>query len=135
MGRLFVVTGGLLGFLAVALGAYFEHGLKGQLDPASFNSLQIALRHQQLHSVVILILGFSLFAGLSLRMRSWLKWAAAAMLLGVIVFSGSIYLTYVLHLSELRRLAPTGGILTMLGWLLVVFAAADGSRKQEPVSE
>ena len=113
--------GALLGLTAVALGAYFEHGLKARIEPESFGSLQIALRHQQLHSVVIVAIGISLLCDLSSLAGTWLKRAAASMILGIVIFSGSIYLTYIFDLVEFRRMAPTGGVLTMLGWLLLAY--------------
>lgn len=120
MGQLLIIFGSAFGLFSVALGAYFEHGLRGILDQESYNSIQVALRHQQLHSVVILVLGLACRCDLFPRAQLWFGRAGLLMVMGVTIFSGSIYLTHVGGLSELSKLAPTGGVLTMLGWLTII---------------
>ena len=105
--------------LSVVLGAFGAHGLEGSLTPRSMATFNTAVHYQFLHSL-------ALFAVVSLpddlvniRMRTW---AARAFLVGMIIFSGSLYLLLFTGLSWLGIITPLGGIAFISGWALIFFS-------------
>ena len=104
------VAAGLLGMLAVALGAVAAHALK---DPQAALAVERAANYQLIHAVVLLVTTF--MPGRSGAVARWL------FLLGILLFSVSIYAKYLLHIVMAGKLAPTGGVLLMAGWLSLCF--------------
>ncbi len=106
--------GSVLGCLAVIFGAFGSHYLKSRLSLAQLGSYQTAVHYQLVHAVVIIAIGVWTreFAHL------WLQRANICFLLGVILFSGSIYLLLWLGPHKiLGIMTPIGGSLMILGWL------------------
>lgn len=106
---------GVLGASAVALGAVAAHALA---DPQAAQSVERASNYQLFHIVAILAL--LAFEGRLLQVTRWL------MLAGLIGFSGAIYAKYLFGLPALGALAPFGGSLLILSWLLLAAAGAKG---------
>ena len=52
--------GGVFGFVSIALGAFVEHGLKSRISVEQYHSLSTALRYQQTHALIIVVIGFIL---------------------------------------------------------------------------
>lgn len=103
----------VLGFLAVALGAFGAHGLKDLL--AQNNTAFIwekAVFYHFIHAVVLFVLAerkiFSKLAG-------WL------FLAGILFFSGSLYLLAVTNIRWLGAVTPVGGVCFLVGWGVLVF--------------
>lgn len=124
--RWLLITAALLGCTGVGLAAYTSHGLGFIADPvareAARATLQQAVQQQLLHAVVLLALGVWARQGGS----RWLHLAALLLTLGVLLFSGLIYLRIFTGLEALRPLVPWGGTSLMLGWLAIGAAALDG---------
>lgn len=106
-----VVICGLLGASGVALGAIASHALS---DPQAAFAVERASTYQLLHTVVILVL-------LGFASRTVLL-ARAMMFAGIIGFSGAIYAKYLLGLTALGALAPVGGSLLILSWLVLALS-------------
>ena len=117
-----LIFGSLFGFSAIALGAYIEHGLQASLSVEQLHALSTALRYQQLHAVIICLLALAkeshwrIAKYLSLQIASWL------FILGTLLFSGSIYLSTWFTQTQWVKLAPLGGSLLMLAWLVLSWA-------------
>jgi uncharacterized membrane protein YgdD (TMEM256/DUF423 family) len=107
--------------LAVVLGAFAAHGLKAVLDAHQLALFETASRYQMYHALALLVVGVMLtnpqFS------RSLLKIAAFAFILGIILFSGSLYLLALVGVSWLGAITPLGGIAFLSGWLLMMVAA------------
>ena len=103
----------LLGFLGVALGAFGAHGLEGALTAhGTVEIWKTASHYHLIHAVVLLVL--ALFSGVDAPARySW--WS---FMLGVLVFSGSLYVLAVTGMKWLGAVTPIGGLLLLIGWLL-----------------
>lgn len=99
---------GLLGASGVALGAVAAHAFS---DPQAALAVERASTYQLLHTVAILVL--LTHEGRLMRL------ARATMLAGILGFSGAIYAKYLLGLTALGALAPLGGSLLILAWLIV----------------
>jgi uncharacterized membrane protein YgdD (TMEM256/DUF423 family) len=115
--RLLSVLGAINGALVVALGAYGAHALKG----AELSTLfQTAILYHLFHSLGLLTTA----AIAQTRARAtWFVLAGAAMLLGIVLFCGSLYAAAISGEHALTALAPVGGSAFIVGWLLLAFAA------------
>jgi len=117
---LWVRLSGLVMVLGIALGAFGAHALRDQLSPEGRQWFQTAVFYHLLHGVALLGLGWLavLKPGEPLvRQAGW------AFLLGIILFSGSLY---VMSLTEIKRLGiitPFGGAAFLVGWACVLLAA------------
>lgn len=114
-----LVTAGILGGTAVILGALGAHALKSVLEPAQIESFETAVRYQMWHALALLALAN--WAGKIKRFRL----ISRLWLIGVILFSGSIYLLSIdellqLKLSFLGPITPLGGLSMIAGWALLV---------------
>src|SRR5689334_8341318 len=99
----------ILGGLAVALGAFGAHGLKGLLEQNHTAAIwEKAVFYHFIHAVMLFIL-----AGWTpLRRGPWL-----CFLLGIVLFSGSLYLLALTNVRWLGAITPCGGISFIVGWV------------------
>jgi uncharacterized membrane protein YgdD (TMEM256/DUF423 family) len=110
MQRLWIGLGSLAGFGAVAMAAYSAHGIA---DPSALRIVSSGVQMQGWHALALLGVGLWAPRG------GWLTEAAgAAFLLGLVLFCGSVYALGLAGVSW-GLLAPTGGFLLMIGWLLL----------------
>lgn len=118
MHRLWLTTGALAGLIAVGLSAWAAHGLPARLDPTRMAAVQNALTMQGWHALALLIAGL-----MAERGRRLAHFAASAFLAGMILFCGAVWASALMGQS-LGPIAPSGGMLLMLGWALLALAAA-----------
>jgi uncharacterized membrane protein YgdD (TMEM256/DUF423 family) len=122
-------AGAGLALLAVVLGAFAAHGLKAVLDAQQLTLFETASRYQMYHALALLAVGMMLtnpqFS------RSLLKLAALAFILGIILFSGSLYLLALVGVSWLGAITPLGGIAFLVGWLVMMVAALKPVRQSD----
>lgn len=113
-------TAALLGALAVAIGAFGAHGLKSMVGPEELVTFNTGVRYHFYH-VFALGLAAVLFGNPNVR-EPWLRRAVGAWVIGIILFSGSLYL---LTLQEyvgipsaiLGPITPIGGLFFIVGWV------------------
>jgi uncharacterized membrane protein YgdD (TMEM256/DUF423 family) len=113
----------VLGALGVVLGAFGAHALRARLDPQQLASWQTAVQYHLLHSVVLLAL--VLFADATGRS---VRAPASLFALGIVLFSGSIYLLVLGGPRWLGPVTPLGGLCFIAGWVLLAFAGTQASR-------
>jgi uncharacterized membrane protein YgdD (TMEM256/DUF423 family) len=104
------------GALAVALGAFAAHGLKNHLSPQLMQTYQTAVQYHFIHTLALLAI-----INLPLSKRS-LAWVARSFLLGILLFSGSLYALALTGISAIGLLTPLGGSAFICGWLLLFTA-------------
>ena len=115
-----VVVGALYGLSAVALGAVGTHVLAGTMTPTDEGAFQTAVMFQLLHAAVMVAMG-----GLKPYMLPALLGAASwAIGRGVLLFCGSLFAAAFGAPTEIAFIAPLGGGLLLLGWLLLAIGAA-----------
>ncbi len=125
MHKRFLFFAALAAFLAVALGAFAAHGLRGRLDEHLMEVFQTGVRYHFFHA-----LGLGLIAVLAKQYpdSTTLCWAGWLMVAGMLVFSGSLYLLCLSGQSWLGMVTPLGGLAFMAAWLLLaVFAYRDAT--------
>jgi uncharacterized membrane protein YgdD (TMEM256/DUF423 family) len=123
--RFILFLAAILGGLAVITGAFGAHALKERLEPAALASFETAVRYQFYHALVLLLIGLWLHVAPTPGLRP----AAACLMIGTVLFAGSIYLLStrtLLPFGSLRFLGPVtplGGLCFIAGWGLLASAA------------
>jgi uncharacterized membrane protein YgdD (TMEM256/DUF423 family) len=112
-----LVLAALLIALATALGAFGAHALKAHLPQDKLQVYETAVRYHFLHALGLLAIGV-LLRSLDGEL---LRWAAALVLAGIVLFSGSLYLLTFGAPRLVGILTPVGGLALIAGWIL--FAA------------
>jgi len=119
MNRRFLIAGAFFGLLAVILGAFAAHGLKGSISVESLSSFETGVRFQMYHALLLLIIG-----GLNLLSGKALSAVFYLICIGIILFSGSIYLLstgsmFGIDFTPFALLTPLGGSLLIIGWIIL----------------
>lgn len=121
-----ITIAAVLGALAVVLGAFGAHGLKSQISAERLETYQLGVTYQYYHVMAILVCGL-LNKNLNLKL---LGTAALLFMIGILLFSGSLYLLATRDLLSINRLlpiigplTPIGGLFFIGGWSLMAFAA------------
>ncbi len=117
--RLFLVAGCVAALLAVAAGAFGAHALKARLTPEMLAVFKTGVEYQYYHAVGLILVGF---AAWHLPESAYLRAAGWAMLAGIVLFSGSLYLLALSGATWLGALTPLGGLCFIAAWAL--FAGA-----------
>lgn len=117
--RTIIIASALFGFSAIALGAYGDHGLRGDINPETMRSFETAVRYQIFHAIAALAIGIGLYSGAPKR----LVWSAIIILCGTGLFAGSIYLKVIFGLEAAIKATPAGGIILMAGWLSLIYTS------------
>jgi uncharacterized membrane protein YgdD (TMEM256/DUF423 family) len=119
MAKQAMIIGAVLGFLAVAAGAFGAHLLEGRLTPRGVEVWELAARYQMVHALALLAIGL-LHRHRPSRAADVAAWA---MLIGVIIFSGSLYLLATTGIGLFGAITPIGGTALLIGWIGLAFAA------------
>ncbi|MFL0684254.1 MAG: DUF423 domain-containing protein [Algoriphagus aquaeductus] len=119
-GKNILVITGISGALAVGLGAFGAHGLEPLLiQNGRLDTFETAVSYHFYHTLGLLGLGI-----LALIKPDWkgLSLAAWGMFLGVLIFSGSLYILCLTGITWLGAITPIGGVGFILGWLALAYA-------------
>ena len=111
--------GAILLGLAVILGAFGAHGLRGRLDAYSMGIYEKAVFYQIVHALGILIV--PLFTRAGALTESAGAWVCGLLLAGVLIFSGSLYILAVTGVRWLGAITPIGGLSFIAAWFLLAF--------------
>ncbi|MBL4953192.1 DUF423 domain-containing protein [Neobacillus sp. YIM B02564] len=118
--KAFIVIGALNAFLAVALGAFGAHGLKGKVDAYYLDIWKTGVQYQMFHAAGILVVGLLLGKVPASSLFTWSGWL---MFVGIIFFSGSLYLLTLTKIGPLGAITPIGGVCFLIGWVLMMIGA------------
>ena len=113
------MTGAILLALAVILGAFGAHGLRGRLDDYSMSVYEKAVFYHFVHALGILVV--SILPRTGTFSASAAGTVCAILLAGVVIFSGSLYLLAVTGNRMLGAITPIGGLAFIVGWLLLAW--------------
>ena len=106
--------------LGVILGAFGAHALKSRLSPEALDIYKTAVFYQFVHAIGIFVVAFA-SAGASGSGRV-LTFAGIAFTIGIVVFSGSLYLLAFTGTRWLGAITPLGGLAFILGWSFLLFS-------------
>lgn len=104
---------------AVALGAMAAHSLEGQLTERMLGVFQTAVRYQALHALALLVIG--VFVYFKPEAPYW-RLSATLLVLGIVLFSGSLYALVIGAPSVLGMVTPLGGLCFIAAWVSLILA-------------
>ena len=124
MHKKFLFIAAVFGSVAVIMGAFAAHGLKKILTADNLQVFETAVRYQMYHVFALLVAGilYQSFPG------KLLQWAGTLFIIGIILFSGSLYFLCYLKFAEIQSgmwvgaITPFGGLCFISAWLLVAAA-------------
>lgn len=117
--RGFLMLAAFFGFTGVGLGAFAAHGLKSRLTPEYLTIFHTGVTYQLVHTLAML--GVALLA--AQVPGRLLTWAGASFAVGILLFSGSLYVLTLTGISKLGIVTPFGGLAFLAGWLCLGLAA------------
>lgn len=118
-----VVAGALLGAAAVAAGAFGAHGLKSRVTAEELAIFETAARYHLIHALALVALGWiaDRWPG------AFVDAAGFCFVVGIAIFSGSLYLLVLTGARWLGAITPLGGLALILGWLALAFGTLRAS--------
>ena len=121
MTQLFLMLAAINGFLAVSLGAFAAHGLKDRLSPELMNTFQTGVQYHMYHALALFgigLLSISYPASVQLKVSGYL------FMLGIVLFSGSLYVLSISGIRWLGAITPLGGLCFLAAWASLCWFAA-----------
>ena len=113
--KLWLIISAVSGFTAVSIGAFGAHGLRETLTPQMLEVYKTGVLYQLIHSIVLL--------ALTLNTVIKAKGPSIFFLLGIILFSFSLYLYSTSGIRLFAMITPIGGFCFLIGWLLIIYEA------------
>ena len=115
MSKLILMTASILLALAVAIGAFGAHGLKSHISVEMMQIYKTGVEYHFYHALGLLFIGV-----LSVSYPSGLlNWSAIMLAVGIILFSGSLYVLAITGINWLGAITPFGGLCFIAGWVLL----------------
>jgi len=126
--RFYLLISALSGVLSVALGAFGAHGLKKVVTTDMLITFQTGVHYQFIHTLALLALSILLLLPATKAVSSLLKWSANLIIVGIALFSGSLYTMTFMSVSGgfpawLGPITPIGGLAFIMGWIFLMVAA------------
>jgi uncharacterized membrane protein YgdD (TMEM256/DUF423 family) len=120
--KFWLITAATSGFLSVALGAFGAHTLKNVLDDYGKSIYEKAILYQMFHTIALFIVGIlqHLVKDTSFSIVGW------GFLVGIFLFSGSLYLLATTGTKWLGAITPFGGVAFLFGWFWLVLTIIKG---------
>ncbi len=116
LGKTSLMLGSAFCCIAVAAGAFGAHALRARLDGYSLGVWNTAAQYQMVHALALLVVGAISLSGGSTRTKC-LKAAPWCFALGILIFSGSLYVLAISGIKWLGAITPIGGGLFLAGWI------------------
>jgi uncharacterized membrane protein YgdD (TMEM256/DUF423 family) len=119
MAKIYLLIAAINGFLAVMLGAFGAHGLKQKLSADMLAVYQTGVQYHFYHTLALF--GVALLM-MQLPQSLTLRWSALLFSIGIIIFSGSLYVLAISGIRWLGAITPIGGVVFLAGWVLLAIA-------------
>ncbi|WP_009631684.1 DUF423 domain-containing protein [Synechocystis sp. PCC 7509] len=119
MTQLFITLGAIFSGLSVAAGAFATHALKVTLSDRALEIFETAARYQMYHAIALLIVAILLLRTDSPTILVVTGWA---FIIGMALFSGSLYALSLTDIKILGAITPLGGAAFIVGWLCLAYA-------------
>lgn len=115
--KTWIIVGSIFNGLGIVLGAFASHSLKEQLHAQDLNIFEIGVRYQIYHSFGLIFLGILGFYFPKIVIDA----SAKLFIIGIILFSGSLYLLVLTNQRWLGAITPLGGFCYIFGWFSLAF--------------
>ncbi len=116
MQKIALLSGSILAFLAVAIGAFGAHGLQSILEANQrVDTFETAVKYHMYHALALLLTGVLLqyYPGRLMENSVWLFIA------GILIFSGSLYILSITNIKVLGAITPIGGLCFLIAWAML----------------
>lgn len=115
--KILFIMGAAAAALAVILGAFGAHALRGKLPEHLINAFTTGVQYQMYHALALLLVGVlvQLYPASHL-----LKWSGVLFAVGILLFSGSLYALALTQIKLFGPITPLGGVAFILGWLVLL---------------
>jgi uncharacterized membrane protein YgdD (TMEM256/DUF423 family) len=122
MVKFWLISACIFGFLSVALGAFGAHTLKNVMDDYGKSIYEKAILYQMFHTIALFVVGIlqHLVKDTSFSIAGW------GFLIGILLFSGSLYLLAATGIKWLGAITPFGGVAFLFGWFWLVMTIIKG---------
>ena len=122
MDRLFALIGAFMALLAVALGAFGAHGLRARVSPEDLAIFETGVRYQMYHALALFAVAWaaSRWPGTVIHAAGWM------FLVGVLIFSGTLYVLVLSGYRWLGAITPVGGVALVVGWAFLAWGIFQG---------
>ena len=119
MAKTLLMVAAISGLLAVVIGAFGAHGLKGRITTDLMAIFQTGVQYHFYHTLALLLVGILM---LQFPQISLLKWSGWLFIAGIVIFSGSLYALAISDIKWLGAITPIGGVAFIAGWLTMAIA-------------
>ena len=119
MPKTFLLLGAINTFLCIALGAFGAHGLKNILSSEMLTIFHTGVQYHLYHALGLLIIGLLLSNYAQSRLIALSGWL---MLLGIVLFSVSLYLLSLTEINSFGMITPFGGVSFLIAWAVLIIA-------------
>jgi uncharacterized membrane protein YgdD (TMEM256/DUF423 family) len=116
----YVKIGAFAAMLSVVFGAFGAHLLKDRLTPDELAIYQTGVQYQMFHAIGILLIALLIDRLPSQKLASW---AARLLIIGILLFSGSLYVLALSGVKVLGAITPLGGVAFIAGWICMALSA------------
>ena len=120
--KFWLISGAISGFLSVGLGAFGAHSLKNILDEYGKSIYEKAVPYQMFHTLALFLVGilYHLFKETYFFLAGW------GFLIGIVLFSGSLYVLAITNMKWLGVITPFGGVAFLFGWFWLIWTLGKG---------
>ncbi|KYG75693.1 MULTISPECIES: DUF423 domain-containing protein [Roseivirga] len=119
--KLIIIIAGIFGALAVGLGAFGAHGLEATLTAnGRLDTYETAVKYQFYHTLALLLTGILL---MNIN-HDYFIWASWSFIIGMVIFSGSLYILSLTNVTWLGAITPIGGLALIVGWVFLILGAS-----------
>lgn len=123
MQKIFLLIGSILGALTVVIGAFGAHCLEKLLNQnGRMANFETAVKYQMFHVAALLIIAMLMDKYHS----AWMNYAAISMIVGIVLFSGSLYTLSMTNVTTWGAVTPIGGLAFILGWVFLAISIYKG---------
>jgi uncharacterized membrane protein YgdD (TMEM256/DUF423 family) len=116
--RLFIRLGAVAGFVGVALGAFGAHALRARLSADHLAVFETGVRYQLVHALALVLVGL-LISRRPARLTIAAGWCFTV---GIVLFSGSLYVLSITGTTAVGIVTPLGGLFFLAGWACLALA-------------
>jgi len=120
MERIFLMIASLLGALAVALGAFGAHALSSRLTERLLANYETGVRYHFYHTLALIAVALILSRWPESNLATTAGWL---FIIGIAIFSGSLYILALTGITKLGAITPIGGVALIAGWVCLFLAA------------